>query len=203
MDSYICQDVEQDANDNFYKIRWTASLSPVDWSRNLDHIFLAGFFDASMWITKALALQKCLYLHQCYRVCFSVLFISITIPLICISFLYSIVKVISISCHQIFKLIIQCLSSQLSQQSKHFVVRLIYSVIIVLVTPLIILCLIGNEIIMHLRHFIRFHQYVGSLDKQNGVIFNDDGDDDDDMCMILANYLLKKIQSKFIGALSD
>lgn len=59
-------------------------------------------------------------------------------------------------------------------QSRCLALRLICAAGIVLLAPLVILCAVGMTTSLHVKHYFRFHRYVGSSEEKSDVLFHDD-----------------------------
>ena len=162
---------------NAYNIDWCRVLSPFDADNNLDHIFLIKIFDYNRKIAECRVFQERVWLHQLYRWCISAVLMPIIIPLMFISFLYSVIKAVMIFLFSVV-IIVGRIPLVIIKETRHFsrysFFKLMRAFGLVLIVPLFFLCQIGSSINRHVMHGFRFYRYVGSSNKNSGVLFHDD-----------------------------
>ena len=156
-------------------------------TRSLDYSLLTLIFYGIYRIVHLHQLQRSAQIVQnIFRIFVAVISVVITFPLMIISLSFAILKQLVAAVLFNATILYCCMSDQDIQSEdlvkidvpRHFIVKLLCCVVLVLFMPLTIISFtLGNSgIINHVRHFIRFHQHVGS-NKISSVIFSDDCND--------------------------
>jgi len=124
----------------------------------------------------------------------------IGVMLITASLLFSFFWSAGIACICGFAMISCYIAFQFLENCPHIdhprpvVVRLICSVGIILIAPVVFLCWIASRLIEHVKQFGRFHQYVGS--NRTSIVLLDDHSN---VFLKLSNFLVDRMYPKLLG----
>lgn len=174
-------------------------------TRSLDCPALSSLFYFSNQICHLQILQKCTQtFRSVVRMSVAVASVIVTLPVMIMSLLFSFMKGICVVCLFHVVMVYYCIAAQYINlrgdleyvdNPRPFWMRLISCALLILLAPFVAtsLFLATIGIINQVKHFVRFHQFVGSASDHNDIFFDGANDLFSDSFDYLENVILHEL----------